>query len=306
MNKNNKAFSLIELSIVILVISLLVVGVTKGSRLMSEAKLKSAQALTSSSPVNAMTGVVLWLDATDASTIATGTIASNAYGNPDDGSLVAKWKDHNPQLVSSSQNELAAAADDKRPKYTRNGINGLPTLSFDGANNNYLTSSNSAIASGKTGYTMVAVWQANTLSTGMIFAQGGCTTNVNEGNSAGMYIKSTPANIASWGCGASGDFAGTTVYSAKTPYIAIAQVNKNLANNRMSLYLNGTAQLSGDKPSIVEPLISAPIFVGAESVSNNFFNGYISELIVFDRSLTVSEIADVQGYLSRKYSIKIK
>ena len=66
MNKNNKAFSLIELSIVILVISLLVVGVTKGSRLMSEAKLKSAQALTSSSPVNAMTGVVLWLDATDA------------------------------------------------------------------------------------------------------------------------------------------------------------------------------------------------------------------------------------------------
>ena len=299
MNKNNKAFSLIELSIVILVISLLVVGVTKGSRLMSEAKLKSAQALTSSSPVNAMTGVVLWLDATDASTIATGT----TYGNPDDGSLVAKWKDHNPQLVRSSQNELAAVADVNRPKYIKNGINGLPTLSFDGSD--YLTSSNSAIASAKTGYTMVAVWQSNIITNGMIFAQGGCTTGVNDGNSAGMYIKSN-ANIASWGCGASGDFAGTTsVYSAKTPYIAVAQVNKNLASNRMSLYLNGTAQ-SGIQPSAFLPLISAPIFVGAESVSNNFFNGYISELIVFDRSLTSAEIVDVQGYLSRKYSIKIK
>lgn len=299
MNKNNKAFSLIELSIVILVISLLVVGVTKGSRLMSEAKLKSAQALTSSSPVNAMTGVVLWLDATDASTIATGT----TYGNPDDGSLVAKWKDHNPQLVRSSQNELAAVADGNRPKYIKDGINDLPTLSFDGSD--YLTSSNSAIASAKTGYTMVAVWQANIIANGVIFAQGGCATGVNDGNSAGMYIKSN-ANIASWGCGASGDFAGTTsVYSAKTPYIAVAQVNKNLASNRMSLYLNGTAQ-SGIQPSAFLPLISAPIFVGAESVSNNFFNGYISELIVFDRSLTSAEIVDVQGYLSRKYSIKIK
>lgn len=301
MNKNNKAFSLIELSIVILVISLLVVGVTKGSRLMSEAKLKSAQALTSSSPVNAMTGVVLWLDATDASTIATGT----TYGNPDDGSLVAKWKDRNPQLVRSSQNELATINDANRPKYIKDGINDLPTLSFDGSD--YLTSSNSAIASAKTGYTMVAVWQSNIITNGMIFAQGGCTTTVNDGNSAGMYIKSTPANIASWGCGASGDFAGTTsVYSAKTPYIAIAQVNKNLASNKMSLYLNGTAQ-SGIQPTAAAvPLISAPIFVGAESVSNNFFNGYISELIVFDRSLTSAEIADVQGYLSRKYSIKIK
>lgn len=300
MNKNNKAFSLIELSIVILVISLLVVGVTKGSRLMSEAKLKSAQALTSSSPVNAMTGVVLWLDATDASDIATGT----TYGNPDNGSLVAKWKDHNPQLVRSSQNELAAVADVNRPKYIRNGINGLPTLSFDGSD--YLTSSNSAIASAKTGYTMVAVWQANTITTGMIFAQGICSLGVNEGSAAGMYIKNN-AYIAAWGCGASNDFIGTTsVYNAKTPYIAIAQVNKNLAS-RMSLYLNGTPQ-AGTQPTIAPApaIISAPIFVGAESVSSNFFNGYISELIVFDRSLTSAEIVDVQGYLSRKYSIKIK
>ena len=213
--------------------------------------------------------------------------------------MVAKWKDHNPQLVRSSQNELAAVADVNRPKYIKNGINGLPTLSFDGSD--YLTSSNSAIASAKTGYTMVAVWQANIIATGLIFAQGSCLT---EGSTAGMYIKNN-AYIAAWGCGPYGDFAGTTsVYSAKTPYIAIAQVNKNLAS-KMSLYLNGTAQ-AGKQPTAVLPLVSGSIFVGAESVSSNFFNGYISELIVFDRSLTVSEIADVQGYLSRKYSIKIK
>jgi len=304
MNKNNKAFSLIELSIVILVIGILVVGVTKGSRLMTEAKLKSAQALTSSSPVNAMTGVVLWLDATDASTIATGTIASNTYTNPDDGSLVVKWKDRNPQLVNSSKQELAAISDGNRPVYTKNGINGLPTLSFDSASSDYLKSSNSAIASGKTGYTMVAVWQANSLSTGMIFAQGGCSVGVNEGSAAGMYSKNDGI-IASWGCGATGDLgSGSNKYSAKNPNIAIAQVNKSLTN-KMSLYLNSTTPVSGTPTTVVD-LISAPIFVGTESGTGSFFNGYISELIVFDRSLTVAEIADVAGYLSKKYSIKLK
>jgi len=306
MNKNNKAFSLIELSVVILVIGILVVGVTKGSRLMTEAKLKSAQALTSSSPVNAMTGVVLWLDATDASTIATGTIASNTYTNPDDGSLVVKWKDRNPQLVNSSKQELAAISDGNRPVYTKNGINGLPTLSFDGAAD-YLTSSNSAIASGKTGYTMVAVWQANILSTGMIFSQVTTTTCNGSitGSAAGMYSKNDGI-IASWGCGATGDLgSGSNKYSAKNPNIAIAQVNKSLLTNKMSLYLNSTTPVSGN-PATVSDLISAPIFVGTESGTSTFFNGYISELIVFDRSLTVAEIADVAGYLSKKYSIKLK
>jgi prepilin-type N-terminal cleavage/methylation domain-containing protein len=304
MNKNNKAFSLIELSIVILVIGILVVGVTKGSRLMSEAKLKSAQALTSSSPVNAMTGVVLWLDATDASTIATGAIATSTYGDPNDGSFVAKWKDHNPQLVNSSKQELAALADLNRPVYTKNGINGLPTVSFDSASSDYLKSSNSAIASGKTSYTMVAVWQTNSLSTGMIFAQGGCSIGANEGSAAGMYSKNDGI-IASWGCGANSDLgSGSNKYSAKNPNIAIAQVNKSLTNH-MSLYLNSTTPASG-APATVANLISAPIFVGTESGTSNFFNGYISELIVFDRSLTVSEIADVMGYLSKKYSIKLK
>jgi len=306
MNKNNKAFSLLELSIVILVIGILVLGVTKGSRLMTEAKLKSAQALTSSSPVNAMTGVVLWLDATDASTIATGTISTSTYGDPNDGSFVAKWKDHNPQLVNSSKQELAAVtSDNNRPTYIQNGINGLPTLSFDGATD-FLKSSNSAIAGGKTGYTMVAVWQANSLSVGMIFAQVTPTEPCNgiAGSAAGMYTK-TDGTIASWGCGGNADFYSTSKYSAKNPNIAIAQVNKSLLTNKMSLYLNSTTPVSGIPTTVVD-LISAPIFVGAESGTGNFFNGYISELIVFDRSLTSAEIVDVQGYLSRKYSIKIK
>ncbi|MFM7621060.1 MAG: prepilin-type N-terminal cleavage/methylation domain-containing protein, partial [Alphaproteobacteria bacterium] len=47
----NKAFSLIELSIVILIIGILVAGVTQSSRLVNQFRLTSARNITLSSPL---------------------------------------------------------------------------------------------------------------------------------------------------------------------------------------------------------------------------------------------------------------
>ena len=58
------AFSLIELSIVILIIGILIAGVTQGSRLVRESRVKTAQTLTQSSDVSSIKDLVLWLDAT--------------------------------------------------------------------------------------------------------------------------------------------------------------------------------------------------------------------------------------------------
>ena len=52
-----KAFSPIELSIVILIIGILIAGVTQSSRLIRQAKLKTAQTLTSGAD-----GVTTWYD----------------------------------------------------------------------------------------------------------------------------------------------------------------------------------------------------------------------------------------------------
>lgn len=52
--KSNKAFSLIELSIVILIIGILVAGVTQSSRLINQIKLSLAQSITRSSDVNSI------------------------------------------------------------------------------------------------------------------------------------------------------------------------------------------------------------------------------------------------------------
>jgi len=50
--KTKKAFSLIELSIVILIIGLLVAGVVKGQQLYQKTQLATAKKATEESPVN--------------------------------------------------------------------------------------------------------------------------------------------------------------------------------------------------------------------------------------------------------------
>lgn len=52
--KFQKAFSLIELSIVILIIGILVAGVTQSSRLVKQIRLASIKSMTLSSPVSSI------------------------------------------------------------------------------------------------------------------------------------------------------------------------------------------------------------------------------------------------------------
>ena len=62
--KYKKAFSLIELSIVILIIGIILAAVTQSSRLISKMKLATAKSLTQSSAVASINNLVLWLEPT--------------------------------------------------------------------------------------------------------------------------------------------------------------------------------------------------------------------------------------------------
>ena len=58
MNKISRAFSLIELSIVILIIGILVAGVVQSSRLVKKMRLQTAQNLTTISPIPSIKDLV--------------------------------------------------------------------------------------------------------------------------------------------------------------------------------------------------------------------------------------------------------
>ncbi len=92
--KNNRrisAFSLIEISIVILIIGILVAGVTQSSRLISQAKLSGAKSMTQSAPVSSIKNLALWIEST--------SDASFQSSDLDDGTAITTWNDINPQAT---------------------------------------------------------------------------------------------------------------------------------------------------------------------------------------------------------------
>ncbi len=62
--KNKKAFTLIELAVVMILIGLLVTGIVGGQVLIQSAQLAKAKSLTNSAPVMTVEDLTLWLETT--------------------------------------------------------------------------------------------------------------------------------------------------------------------------------------------------------------------------------------------------
>ena len=60
--KNKTAFSLIELSIVILIVGILVAGVVQTSRLVTRMRILNAQTVTRSSEIHLIKGLSVWIE----------------------------------------------------------------------------------------------------------------------------------------------------------------------------------------------------------------------------------------------------
>ncbi len=125
-NKTKLGFSLIELSIVILIVGILVIGITKGSRIITAAKLTSAQSLTKSSPVASTEGLIFWLETSRDLSLENN---SSSFG-VSDGDTIKNWHNINPQ--SNDSIVFSQASQANQPAYIKSGINGLPSLVFDG------------------------------------------------------------------------------------------------------------------------------------------------------------------------------
>ena len=301
MTKKSLAFSLIELSIVILIIGILVAGVTQGSRLVRESRLTNARTITQSSDIISIKDMTLWLDATDENTIKASTLAdadSTDFGNVENNDAISVWIDKNPQLTRKIQ--VTSNSDAQRPAYIENAINGLPSLYFT---DDYMFSGDLVpLTAGDDDYTLIGVFQFDAIDADndMIFAQ---TPDGFPDNDAG-FLKGESTNFGWWG--GNNDYTPATV-AALTPYIAIAKVNHNNSNN-VSIYLNsnspstGQSQAGGSAANVSDDRFG----IGAMSDGGpGFFNGYISEIIYYDRALKQAEIESINAYLSKKYGIPV-
>ena len=146
--RNFKAFSLIELSIVILIIGILVAGVTQSSRLLKQMRLATIKNLTLNSPVSSIKDLAVWLEST--------MDQSFLDSEENTGNTISVWNDLNPQ-ASTKYNAISPSTSES-PTYLSDGINGLPAISADGSNDSMLI--NGLIDSFEgTGFTWIGVIQ---------------------------------------------------------------------------------------------------------------------------------------------------
>lgn len=292
-----KAFSLIELSIVILIIGILIAGVTQASRMVKEMRLASARTITKSSDVNSIKDLGIWLETT-----LDGGITSSTNGTqPEDNDQVTQWSDINPQ--STVKINLTQATALNRPKYKLDGINGFPALTFDGdaTNPDYInTTTATPVRAGNDGYTFVVVWRASAITDAVLMAQGSSATD----RLAAIYF---PGGGTYGFAGSINDYFPTTVTTNKS-YITAMRVDNSLAQN-ISLYTNSLTPVTGassnNGPAGLD-ITAVEFALGVVTQTHGqMYNGLIAEVIVFDRALKSEEIQSIIKYLSKKFSIRL-
>jgi len=301
---NKKAFSLIELSIVILIIGILVAGVTSSSRLLKQMKLNTARSMTLSSPVSSITQLIAWFETSLDSSFDT------SLSNND---KVAKWIDINPQ--SSYKYQFVSTDPTYQPTYSDSGINGLPSLAF---NTSHMFLYNFQIGAS---YTFFYVFSASSIHPNgstmiqvMDTSYGNGSISYEIQPSSGAYLgfnRRMRALHRTLGGGAENDNYANSSGIVNDGINYVFAYNRNFRTNKTNFYTNGvdmtetnTAYTSATVPALNS--VNLIIFMGNLGPSNfgRPFLGKLSELIIFDKSLSTEELTSVNNYLLKKYNIK--
>ena len=296
LKKHQKAFSLVELSMVILIIGILIAGVSQGIDLYSDFKLASARNLTSGSIVARVPNLSMWWE----------TTMENSFANPkpNDGELINQWNDINSQRAMKI-NLFNTSNSDSRPTYKASAINNLPALKFSNAqelrsadikgdsffSNNEITVFlvQNSVGSNNGNSTMSWAPTDNNLDTG-------------QSDSLIFNLHLPHNNIFYFDFGGRIMVSGANVYSNKNNIFSFKR-----SGTEMTMRLNG--QEIAISKNIGTNLYNSKIapFIVGKSRTNNFyiFEGLIGEIIIYGNGLGINEIQRIESYLSKKWGIKI-
>lgn len=289
-SKKIKAFSLIELSIVILVVGIIIAGVVQSGKIVDKFRLISARTQTESSPVSSIKNLVSWYDTTSKKSF------NDAEAEED--SPVSNWYDINPQAIqknnlTQSYNEIASI--ERRPIYKISSQTGLPMLYFNG-DRTFFPLPNGTIPSRDSAFTIFFI---------TICICDSSSTVYSAGNSSGKHYTRLLENEIQFETEnmESGEiFVGEN--SSNTPRIYATSYNNSEDNRSVYLYRNGNLVGSSNITSPINTSTNDG-FIGTNAFDWNWFHGYIGEFIIYDRYLTDEERKSVESYLGKKWKINL-
>ncbi|MCE3254705.1 MAG: hypothetical protein K0R25_199 [Rickettsiaceae bacterium] len=277
---HKKGFSLFEISIALAVISILTISVIKGSDLIQQAKIASARKKTIESPILKINGLVAWFETTMSISFPDRQISNNTAIN--------RWNNIVP-------NKSATIFASGSATYISSNINGLPALQFDSANTNSLVIAlPSPIQSNQMEIFIVTKRSSvSANSSTAVFYSGSSDTN----SSSVVLALDNTVTLQTY---RAGNLSSVTHPGNNVPYI----FSTTFDNTNNTTYLNGVAgtQIASSGSFNIEGIV-----IGSRYASDfpdaPYYNGFIAELIVFDRALSDQERGDVTDYLGKKWNI---
>lgn len=296
--RSKKAFTLIEMSIVILIIGVMIVGVIGASGLVRSAVINSARTFTIKSPVSQINGLVAWYE----TSLKESLLASEAYDN----AQITTWYDINPKSLvgtaSEHRNVLTKTAS-SGVTYVSDGINNAPSIYFDSSCDSLKLSSFFQGASYPV--TIFLVLRPAYIPNPAVDYEGpiildnynGTPFFVGITGQQKVYLKisnfgitstaSNPANLV-----ANNDYIMSFYMNGNVSKAFINDANTKIGNSDLSIGDNSYSSLNG-------------LTIGADREGNNCYSGLISEIIIYNRALNIQERRDIMKYLSYKYKIPV-
>ena len=277
----NKAFSLIELSIVILIIGILVAGVTQSSRLLKQFRIVNAKKITETSSIYLIKDMILWLETISDKSLKVTERENNA--------TISEWNDLNPN--STSRFSFVQNNETNKPQYIEDYKNGLPGIDFNKNQGDWLSGTIDNLSINNFTFFIVYSSLNNNIGGSLfhILDQG-------SGNNS-LYLQSGGGDVYQ----VSGAYASNYYITTAIPRIITNTLDRNGLN---TCYENGVVKFSMSW-GVPSPNYTNVSFLIGKRSDNVFFNGTISELIIYARVLTLDERKEVENYLSKKWAIKV-
>ena len=314
-NSKNKlfkqAFSLIEVSIVIVIIGILIVGIIKGKDLYIAAKASTAKNLTTNSHIVRIKSLSAWYES-----------SANDFGLGDklkDEASIETWSDISPfgKGLSRGSTAISCQKDGSNSNgciYREDGLANIPAISF--SNDANFTGDTNFSASND--YTMLLVFSLKNMANNQrIIKIGDISINyiaASQSDTSKLLIASaTTVDLT------------TTVSSAELPdftskcqsvtdsFLCAVVISKSQASSK--IYVNSTTNYLADTKITLPTFSGEPkLFVAGPNNSSegsipavSSFSGNIAEIALFNDSFTQKEIDKLmKEYIAKKYSVSIK
>lgn len=318
------AFSLIEISVIILILGVVIAGISKSSIIYGKYLTTIAKNKTQNSPVSSIEGLVMWFEAAtdrsfdEASMQDYDSLSSGEQNSLAGIGLVKNWYDISDN--DGTRQELTNSNNLTSPKYKTNCINSLPCVYFDGIDD-LLTFSDLPLSG--TEFTIFIVEKSNSNSDSGVLIGPTYATGLhkslgiaNKNNSIISHNSGSPM-INNYTFSSTPD-TNPIIHTISTffdnelqhgtysgIYYDIAYEKNNETDNQISPSMpSGSGFYIAEKLNINSPhSVGSGYFYDGNSSSVRYFSGGIGEIIVFNKTLKAEDRKAVQNYLVEKWRI---